>query len=72
MLALWSIGIVVNVLDLYAGTHFTKDPDIGLPLCAVFVVFTLGFYFAVRRLGSRPDKSVLAFLEQTLAANRVG
>jgi hypothetical protein len=62
----------VNVLDLYAGTHFTKDPDIGLPLCAVFLVLTLGFYFGLRKLGSRPDKSLLAFLEETLAASRVG
>ena len=72
MLALWSIGIVVNVLDLYAGTHLTKDPEIGLPLCAGFVVFTLGLYLVVRKLGSRRDESLLAFLEQTLAASRLG
>ncbi|MGA2103202.1 MAG: hypothetical protein ABSG34_18975 [Candidatus Sulfotelmatobacter sp.] len=72
MLVLWCSGIVANVLDLYAGTHFTRDPEIGLPVCAVFIVFTLGFYFVVRKLGSRPDESLLAFLEQTLAASRVG
>ncbi len=72
MLVLWFIGIVLNVLDLTAGTHFTKDPDIGLVLCVLFVPFTIGFYFVAQKLGSRPDKSLLAFLEQTLAATRVG
>ena len=72
MLALWLIGIVLNVLDLTVGSHFTKDPDIGLPLCLAFVPFTIGFYFVARKLGSRPDESLLVFLEQTLAATRVG
>jgi hypothetical protein len=72
ILSLWVIGIVLNVLDLTAGTHFTRDPEVGLVLSVVFVPFTIGFYLVARKLGSRPDKSLLAFLETTLAATRAG
>ena len=67
ILAIWFIGIVLNVLDLTAGTHFTKDPHFGLVLCVAFVPFTVAFYFVMHKLGTRPDKSLLAFLEETLA-----
>lgn len=72
VLALWLIGRSLNVLDLTAETHFTKDPDVGLVICVLFVPFTIGFYLVTRRLGFRPDESLLAFLELTLAASRVG
>jgi hypothetical protein len=71
VLGLAIIGIVLNALDLTAGTHFTVDPSIGLWISIFFVPFTLGFYLLATRLGSRPDESLLGFLEQTLAANRV-
>jgi hypothetical protein len=65
------IGIVLNTLDLKAGTHFTVDPDIGLPISLLFVPFALGIYLVAHMIGSRSEKSLLRFLEQTLAANRV-
>jgi hypothetical protein len=71
-LLLLIIGIALNALDLTAGTHFTHDPHVGLVLCIVFVPFTIGLYFLLQKLGSRPNKPLLAFLEQTLAASRVG
>jgi hypothetical protein len=71
-LSLFIIGIALNALDLTAGTHFTHDPHVGLVLCIVFVPFTIGFYLVAQKLGSRPNKRLLAFLEQTLAASRVG
>jgi len=63
---------LLNVLDLTAGTHFTKDPDVGPVICVLFVPFTIGCYLVARKLGSRLDESLLAFLELTLAASRVG
>jgi hypothetical protein len=72
MMGLAVLGIVLNLLDLTAGTHFTKDPDVGLVLSALFVPFCVGFYLFAHRLGSRTGESVLAFLELTLAASRVG
>ena len=66
------LGMVLNILDLTAGTHFTKDPDVGLVLSALFVPFCLGLYLLAHRLGSRTNESLLTFLELTLAANRVG
>ena len=71
-LSLFILGIVLNALDLTAGTHFTHDPHVGLVLCIVFVPFTIGFYLVAQKFGSRPNKHLLAFLEQTLAASRVG
>jgi len=71
VLSLDVIGIVLNALDLTAGTHFTVDPNIGLRISIFSMPFVVGFYLAATRLGSRPDESLLAFLEQTLAANRV-
>jgi hypothetical protein len=70
-LSLFIIGIGLNALDLAAGTHFTHDPHVGLVLCILFVPFTIGFYLVAQKLGSRPSKSLLAFVEQTLAATRV-
>ena len=70
-LSLFIIGIALNALDLTAGTHFTHDPHVGLVLCIAFVPFTIGFYLVVQKLGSRPNKRLLAFIEQTLAASRV-
>jgi hypothetical protein len=69
-LAVW--GIVLNTLDLKAGTHFTVDPDIGLWMSVAFVPFVLALYFLAQLIGSRRDKGVLALLEQTLAASRIG
>jgi hypothetical protein len=63
-------GIVLNTLDLKAGTHFTVDPDIGLVLSAFFIPFAAGLYLIARVLGSRRDKRLLEFLEQTLTASR--
>jgi len=71
MLAIAVLGILLNVLDLAAGTHFTKGPAIGIVISIVLVFFGLGFYLLTRKLGSRPDESLLSFLELTLAASRV-
>lgn len=65
------VGIGLNTLDLTAGTHFTVDPGVGLGISVFFMVFAFAFYFAVHRLGSRQDESLLGFLEETLAARRV-
>jgi hypothetical protein len=65
------IGIVLNTLDLKAGTHFTVDPDIGLWISLLFVPFALGIYLLAHMIGSRSEESLLRFVEQTLAANRV-
>jgi hypothetical protein len=72
MSALWAVGTVLNVLDLTAGTHFTKNPEFGLALCLIFAPFTVGCYWVARELGSRTDETLLTFLESTLAASRVG
>jgi hypothetical protein len=72
MSAIWAVGTVLNLLDLAAGTHFTKDPNIGLVLCLIFVPFTAGSYWVARKLGSRTDETLLTFLESALAASRVG
>jgi hypothetical protein len=71
ILGLASLGILLNVLDLTAGTHFTKDPDVGLVLSILLVPFGVGLYLLAQKLGSRPDENLLLFLEQTLAASRV-
>jgi hypothetical protein len=68
MLGMAFVGIVPNLLDLSAGTHFTTDPAIGLTLSALAGPYCIGLYLLARRLGSRRDQSLLAFLEQTLAA----
>lgn len=72
ILGLWVTGIVLNLCDLTAATHFTKDPEVDLVLSALSVPLTIGFYLVARKLGSRPDKSLLEFLELTLAATRIG
>ena len=61
VMALGVIGIVLNTLDLTAGTHFTVDPDIGLGIILFLVLFTLGFYLVAHRLGSRQDEYLLGF-----------
>jgi hypothetical protein len=65
------LGIVLNLLDLKAGTHFTKDPDVGLVLSVLFIPFGIGFFLLAQRLGSRSDETLLSFVELTLAATRV-
>ncbi|HET6180687.1 MAG TPA: hypothetical protein VFE61_27460 [Candidatus Sulfotelmatobacter sp.] len=71
VLAVAVVGIVLNLLDLMVGTHFTKDPDIGLPLSVLFIPFCFGIHRFAHRLGSGTDEGVLAFLESTLAARRI-
>jgi len=72
VMALAVIGVVLNTLDLTAGTHFTVDPEIGLSISVFLMLFALGFYLVFHWLGSRQDERLLGFLEQTLAASRVG
>ena len=64
-------GIVINLLDLFTGTHLTKDPNIGLSISAISAPFCVGAYLIFRKLGSRRDESLVTFLEQTLAASSV-
>ena len=71
ILGLAVMGVVLNVLDLTVGTHFTKDPDVGLVISVLLLAFSFGFYFLADKLGSRRDKNLLEFLELTLATNRV-
>lgn len=71
VLGLGVVGVVLNSLDLAAGSHFTVDPDIGLAISIFLMLFTLGLYLGAHWLGSRRDESLLGFLEQTLAASRV-
>jgi hypothetical protein len=68
------LGIPVNVFDLAAGTHFTKDPDVGPALSILLVPIGIGFYLfaqktrcskrrkpiAVRRADSRGRTSSIA------------
>jgi hypothetical protein len=71
VLGLAVLGILLNLLDLTVGTHFTKDPSFGLVLSIMLVPFDVGCYLLARRLGSRRDETLLVFLERTLAASRV-
>lgn len=71
MIALAVIGILLNTLDLTAGTHFTVDPYVGLGISIFCVLFSLAIYVLALKLGSRHDESLLDFLEQTLAASPV-
>jgi hypothetical protein len=64
-------GVVLNTLDLTAGTHFTVDPQVGLGISIFLMLFAGGLFLIAHRLGSRQDKRLLGFLEQTLAASRV-
>lgn len=66
-----AIGVVLNTLDLTAGTHLTVNPNIGLGISIFLMLSMLGFYLVARRLGSRRDERLLGFLEQTLAARRI-
>ena len=65
------VGVVLNTLDLTAGTHFTVDPDVGLAISVFLMLFTIGLYLVAHWLGSRQDERLLGFLEGTLAASRV-
>jgi hypothetical protein len=65
------LGVVLNTLDLTAGTHFTLDPDIGLAISVFLLLFTIGLYLVAHWLGSRQDEGLLGFLEKTLAASRI-
>ena len=65
------IGIVLNTLDLKAGTHFTTDPAVGLWISALFIPFVIAVYYVAHVIGSRREKQLLAFLEHTLAATLV-
>ena len=69
MVILTALGVVVNVLDLTIGTHFTVDPDVGLTLSIFFMLISIGFYVLARWLGSRRDSGSLAYLEQNLSAS---
>jgi len=66
-----AIGVVLNTLDLTAGTHLTVNPNIGLGISIFLMLSMLGSYLVARRLGSRRDERLLGFLEQTLAARRI-
>ena len=48
------LGVLLNVLDLTAGTHLTKDPDVGLVLSIVLVPFGIGFYFIGAKTRGEP------------------
>jgi hypothetical protein len=72
VLAMAAIGILLNTLDLTRGTHFTKDPQIGIVISILLIPLAVGFQRFTRWLGSRTDDRVLAFLESTLAAKREG
>jgi hypothetical protein len=65
------LGIVLNTLDLTAGTHFTVDPAVGLGISIFLVLFPLALYLLAHKLGSRQRSELVGFLGQTLAANRV-
>ena len=71
VLSLAALGIVLNTLDITAGTHFTVDPKVGLGISIFLILFTGGLFLLAHRLGSRQDKRLLWFLEQTLAARAV-
>ena len=72
VLSMAAIGILLNAIDLTRGTHFTKDPEIGIVISILLIPFAVGFQRFMRRLSSRTDERVLAFLESTLAARRGG
>mgnify|MGYP001209481140 CR=1 FL=1 len=72
VLAFSALGVLLNALDLTRGTHFTKDPEIGIVISILLIPFAVGFQRFMRRLSSRTDERVLAFLESTLAARRGG
>ena len=48
------LGVLLNVLDLTAGTHLTKDPDVALVLSIVLVPFGIGFYFIGAKTRGEP------------------
>jgi hypothetical protein len=70
VLAMAMIGIVLNLLELTAGTHFTTDPRLGLVLSTLPVPYCIGLAVVTQKFGSRRDESLLTFLEQNLAMSR--
>ena len=68
MVILTVLGVMLNLLDLTVGTHFTKDPDVGLTLSIFVMLLSFGGYLLAQWLGSRRDVSLLASLEQKLSA----
>lgn len=71
VMGLAGLGIVLNTLDLTAGTHFTVDPQVGLAISIFLILLTAAIFLVAHKLGCRQDKRLLGFLEQTLAASRV-
>ena len=65
------LGIVLNTLDLTAGTHFTVDPQVGLGISIFLFLFSGGIFLVAHKVGGRKDEKLMGFLEQTLAASRV-
>ena len=68
MVIMWGLGIVLNLLDLTVGTHYTVNPNFGLALSICFLVFSIIGYLVARWFGSRRDAGSLAYLEQNLSA----
>jgi hypothetical protein len=68
MVIMTVLGIVLNLLDLTKGTHFTVDPDIGLTTSICFMLGSIGGYLLAQWLGSRRDASSIAYLEHKLSA----
>jgi hypothetical protein len=50
--------ILLNALDLTRGTHFTKDPEIGIVISILLIPVAVGFQRFMRWLGSRTDERV--------------
>jgi len=71
VVGLATLGILLNALDLAAGTHFTVDPQVGLGISMFLIPFTGAIFLVAHKLGGRQDDKLLRFLEQTLAACRV-
>ena len=62
------LGVVLNLLDLTAKTHFTVDPEIGLRISICILLLPTCVYLLVEWLGSRSDLGSLAYLKQNLSA----
>lgn len=62
------LGVVLNMLDLTVKTHFTVDPNVGLRISILILLFPTGVYLVMEWLGSRTDLGSLAYLEQNFSA----
>jgi hypothetical protein len=71
VMSLAVLGIVLNTLDITAGTHFTVHSQVGLGISIFLMLLAGGLFLIAHRVGSGKDKRLLEFLEQTLAASRV-